>query len=72
MDFYHWLICLSRDCVKLGISHRLRADCVKTWAKVWSAGVPPSVESICRWAVADPERWEDLRETEVFDDRMAA
>jgi hypothetical protein len=65
MDFYHWFLQLHTDCVHRGIASRLRLETIATWLKVWQAGVAPSFDAVCEWATQDPERFADLRETEL-------
>jgi hypothetical protein len=64
MDFYHWFVALYRDAAQKGCSSRIKADTASIWAQVYLAGVQPSVAAVAAWCVLDPERWEDIRETE--------
>jgi hypothetical protein len=73
MNFYTWFLQLAHDCARRGISRRLRTDTIGVWARIFAAGVSPSVAAVCEWCLMDPDRFEDLRESEVsFEWPMAA
>lgn len=65
MSFYKWFLQLHADCARRGISNRLRLETLHVWRKVWQSGVQPSVAAICSWATQCPERFDDLRATEI-------
>ena len=74
MDFYHWFLALHTDCARRGIANRLREDTIAIWRNVWRAGIQPTVAAVCLWAKMDPNRFEQLRQTEleVFNDQQMA
>lgn len=65
MDFYHWFVALYQDAVRSGCSSRVRAEFAPIWAQVYLEGVAPKILAVIDWAEADPERFADLRETEI-------
>lgn len=74
MCFKTWLIALAQDAARRGCLGRFRrASDLACWQQVWAQGVQPTIAAVLEWATMDPERFEDLRETESDEiEQMAA
>lgn len=64
MNELEWMLELRSDAHKNGLLSRFRSQTYQFWHRVYSEGVEPNVRSVISWALADPERFKDLQETE--------
>jgi len=64
LDVVTWLQTLQSDAARNGLSARFRSRSVAFWFTVYLDGVQPQIRPVIAWALEDPERFQDLRETE--------
>jgi hypothetical protein len=65
VGYLRWIRDLQEDALRNGCSSRFKAASEGVWIRVWLESVEPTIEAVVEWALRDPQRFADLRQSET-------